>query len=46
MGKDLDSLIEIRQAIEAGQYGSAIELIDDWIAELTEGEDEEHDHDE
>ena len=41
MNKDLDSLIEIRQAVEMGQYSWAIELINDWIAEL-HGDNDEH----
>lgn len=40
MSKDLDSLIEIRQAIEMAQYSWAIELINDWIAELNGDDDE------
>ena len=31
---DLDSLIEIRQAIEDGQNDWAIELINNWISDL------------
>lgn len=46
MSNYLDFLIEIKQALETGQYDYAAELVGDLIAEINgEGNDEEHDHD-